>query len=198
MAEFSDIFNRVQGYRERVNSARPPGMEGYGGRLDSVRNAYYQRLEQERLAAEQANAAKWFGAAARGGGGFGGGGGTGVAARPGAAPASMNEIQKYAALQASKKYGWKGPQWDALYDLVRRESGWRPGADNPTSSAWGLFQFIESTSRNYGIPHGRASWQQQVDAGLRYIYDRYKSPAQALKHWQARVPINGRDVGHWY
>ena len=38
----------------------------------------------------------------------------------------------------------------------------------------------------------------QIEAGLRYITNRYGTPSAALAHWQRRVPINGRDVGHWY
>lgn len=101
------------------------------------------------------------------------------------------------AQRMAAERGWTGQEWDALVDLVQRESGWNPNAQNPTSTAYGLFQFLDSTRKNYGITRD-ASLQQQIDAGLRYIADRYRTPSGALAHWLARKPINGRDVGHWY
>ncbi|WP_103344059.1 phage tail tape measure protein [Amycolatopsis sp. CA-126428] len=83
------------------------------------------------------------------------------------------------------RYGWgSGPQWDALSWLISHESGWNPAAANPTSSARGLFQQMESI---YGpvsaFPAGQAEW------GLSYIASRYHDPLGAKSFWQAH---------HWY
>lgn len=119
-----------------------------------------------------------------------------VGAAP-SAPVDGDSVQRLVQSMAASQFGWSGPEWDALYDLVRRESGWNPNAQNPTSSAAGLFQFLDSTRRNYGITR-ESPLQDQVRAGLQYIADRYQSPTGALNHWLARKPINGRDVGNWY
>jgi len=75
-------------------------------------------------------------------------------------------------------------EWACLDRLVFAESGWKPDAQNPTSSAYGLFQFLDSTWRAVGAkktadPHG------QIDAGLRYIRSRYGSVCAAWDFWRA-------------
>ena len=42
------------------------------------------------------------------------------------------------------RYGWgAGSDWSALDWIIQRESGWNPGAKNPRSTAFGLFQFLD-------------------------------------------------------
>ena len=36
--------------------------------------------------------------------------------------------------------GWVGKQWQCLHDLIHNESRWNMTADNPESTAYGLFQ----------------------------------------------------------
>jgi hypothetical protein len=44
------------------------------------------------------------------------------------------------------QYGWgSGAEWDSLYRVVMRESGFRNTAQNPTSTAYGMGQFLDST-----------------------------------------------------
>lgn len=75
--------------------------------------------------------------------------------------------------------GWTGAQWKALDNLVSKESGWNPKADNPTSSAAGLFQKMTSIHGPLeGSVQGQAKW------GLNYIEDRYGNPAKAWSFWQ--------------
>lgn len=108
------------------------------------------------------------------------------------APGNINQVQSTVRNMAAQM-GWTGGEWDALYRLVMNESGWRPNAANPTSSARGLFQkMINLHGPIESTVEGQARW------GLDYIRRRYGSPSRALAHWQARVPIGGRDVGHWY
>lgn len=80
--------------------------------------------------------------------------------------------------------------WPALDQLIYHESSWNPYADNPTSSAYGLFQFLNSTRANYGIGLN-ASIADQIRTGLQYIMDRYGDPNNAWAMWQSRSP-------HWY
>jgi murein DD-endopeptidase MepM/ murein hydrolase activator NlpD len=94
---------------------------------------------------------------------------------PGGSDEVKDEVRAVAA-----KYGWdKGSEWDALDWVISHESGWNPNADNPSSSAAGLFQ--KMTSIHGALENtvaGQAKW------GLNYIKDRYGDPLGAKRHWQ--------------
>jgi TP901 family phage tail tape measure protein len=88
-------------------------------------------------------------------------------------------------------FGWgSGDQWGALYQLVMHESGFRSNAQNPTSTAYGLFQFLNSTWAGVG-GHKTADPTLQTIYGLRYIKQAYGDPIRAWRAWQSRSP-------HWY
>lgn len=87
-------------------------------------------------------------------------------------------FQKASSL-AGRMFGWGGNQLGALRELVNRESGWNPTAQNPTSTAFGLFQFLDSTWAGTGI-RKTTDPVRQIIAGLRYIRKRYGSPLAAL------------------
>ncbi|WJN63307.1 hypothetical protein [Streptomyces phage phiScoe54] len=91
---------------------------------------------------------------------------------------------------AAAKRGWTGAEWTALEDLWTRESGWNPHAQNPTSTAYGIAQFLDSTWASYGIDK-TSDAARQIEAGLRYIEARYGKPSAALAFWLNRYP-------HWY
>lgn len=98
--------------------------------------------------------------------------------------ASRDELKAYVAQQAAG-FGWTGDQITALEELVARESSWRPWADNPSSTAFGLFQFLRQTAIDYGMDHPDRNGvtptvEAQVAAGLQYIDDRYGTPSDAL------------------
>ena len=95
---------------------------------------------------------------------------------------NASNIQEYARKLARQMFG--PGQWDDLNALVSQESGWNPQADNPTSTAYGLFQFLDSTRENYGLPLN-ANPRRQVRAGLDYILDRYGDPEDAWDFHQA-------------
>lgn len=77
----------------------------------------------------------------------------------------------------------------ALIQLVRHESGFRPDAKNPTSTAFGLFQFLDNTWSSYlrEVPYGTRDPYWQAVGGFRYIEQRYGTPERAWAFWQATV-----------
>lgn len=89
--------------------------------------------------------------------------------------------------------GWTGIQWQALEWLVEHESSFNNLAQNPTSTAFGLFQFLDSTWGSVGgYKTSDASLQTQF--GLKYIAQRYGNPVNAKAFWQAH---NWYDSGGW-
>ena len=84
------------------------------------------------------------------------------------------------ALAAGRGWGG-GDQWNALDWIIQHESGWNPQAKNPTSSAYGLFQFLSGTQRQYGYGRDVIS---QAQGGMRYIGDRYGTPTAAKAFWE--------------
>jgi len=106
------------------------------------------------------------------------------------APTDLSAMQALVRTVAAQR-GWgSGSQWDALYQLVQHESGFNPNAQNPTSSAYGLFQFLNSTWGSVGASKTSDPWGQTT-AGLRYIANAYGSPQAAWSAWLSRSP-------HWY
>jgi murein DD-endopeptidase MepM/ murein hydrolase activator NlpD len=93
---------------------------------------------------------------------------------------------------AMKQFGWGG-QWSALKQLVSHESGFNPRAQNPTSSAYGMFQFLNSTWAGVG-GHKTSDPRLQALYGMKYIKQRYGSPNSAWDFWQKH---NWYDVGEW-
>lgn len=80
-------------------------------------------------------------------------------------------------------YGWDtGRHWDALSKLIGKESSWDPNAQNDTSTAYGLFQFLNSTWGSYGAKTSDPAGQAR--AGLKYIQDRYGDPEKAWAFWK--------------
>ena len=78
-----------------------------------------------------------------------------------------------------------------LCQIIIHESSWRTNARNPSSGAFGLFQFLPSTWRAYlpEVPYGNTSAYWQAVGGYRYIRARYGNPTNAWNFWQAH---------HWY
>lgn len=75
--------------------------------------------------------------------------------------------------------GWTGAQWDAYDQLVMKESGWNPNAQNPTSTAYGIGQFLDSTWKGYGAK--TSDPKLQIGYMLDYITQRYGDPQKALQ-----------------
>lgn len=103
---------------------------------------------------------------------------------PGGTPELNRQLGKLMAAQR----GWTGDQWYCLDKFIQRESGWIHTAKNPTSTAYGIFQFLNST---WGLVGARKTSDPagQIEAGLDYVQSRYKTPCGAWSFWQKN---------HWY
>ena len=95
-----------------------------------------------------------------------------------AQPVASEDIYQYAERRCSETFG--DGYYQDLYELVTRESGWNENAQNPTSTAYGLFQFLNSTWAGTGIDKTDDP-RSQVEAGLLYISNRYDDPTGALR-----------------
>lgn len=91
-------------------------------------------------------------------------------------------FQKYAAEKLSAQ-GFGPEEIGALITLWNKESGWNPNADNPTSTAYGIAQFLDGTWAGTGYKRTSDPFKQ-IDAGLTYIANRYGSPSKALQFHQ--------------
>lgn len=86
----------------------------------------------------------------------------------------------------AKEYGWgEGKQWEALSWIIQKESGWRVDAQNPKSTAYGLFQWLDSTRKAYNCPK-TTDVAIQTHCGIKYIKARYKTPLEAKKFHQSK------------
>lgn len=82
-------------------------------------------------------------------------------------------------------FGWSSTAEQAAIDyLLMRESGYNNLAQNPTSTAFGMFQFLNSTWGGYGVPKTSDPTAQTV-AGGRYLAARYGDPINAAAHERA-------------
>ncbi|TFV71866.1 lytic transglycosylase domain-containing protein, partial [Blastococcus sp. CT_GayMR19] len=86
---------------------------------------------------------------------------------------------------AMGKLGGSGSEFTCLENLWGKESGWNPNAQNPSSTAYGIAQFLNSTWAGTGIAKTSDGYRQ-IDAGLIYIQNRFGSPCGAWAHSQAK------------
>ena len=91
--------------------------------------------------------------------------------------ASSGSYQDYALAQL----GGDSSEMSCLESLWGKESSWNPDAQNPSSSAYGIPQFLDSTWKGTGIAKTSDGYRQ-IDAGLIYIDSRYGSPCGAWSH----------------
>lgn len=89
------------------------------------------------------------------------------------------EQNRQIVMDLARQRGWSTPELlNALDQLVMKESGYKNTAQNPTSSAYGMFQFLNSTWGPYGPKTDDPRLQAQY--GLEYIARRYGDPGRAL------------------
>jgi hypothetical protein len=95
-------------------------------------------------------------------------------------------INKALGLSIAASMGYAS-QFPAIDFIFSHESGWRNTAQNPTSTAYGIPQFLNATWAQYG---GKTSDPAtQIRDGIRYMKDRYGSPNAAAAFWKSH---------HWY
>lgn len=91
-------------------------------------------------------------------------------------PHGNNDYNRGVVQRMAAERGWTGGEWDALYRLVMKESGFDAGAANPNSDARGMFQkMINMHGPIESTPEGQTQW------GLDYIARRYGTPSAALQ-----------------
>lgn len=90
--------------------------------------------------------------------------------------------------------GWTGAQLNALLDVENREAGFNMTAQNPSSGAYGLAQFINGPSEYAQYGGNSTTAQGQITAMLNYISQRYGSPEGA---WAHEVNYGWYDKGGW-
>lgn len=87
------------------------------------------------------------------------------------------------AKQIAQKYGWAtGTQWNDFVKVENREASWNMNAQNPTSTAFGLAQFLGGKQEYYQYGGNPNTAQGQLTAMFNYIKQRYGSPAGAWKN----------------
>lgn len=83
---------------------------------------------------------------------------------------------------------WDEEQVEAMLEIAWKESRFNQLDQNPTSTAYGAWQFLDATWQYYGIEKTDDGLLQTI-AAVRYIEDRYGSSIEA---WQFHE-LNG-----WY
>ena len=80
------------------------------------------------------------------------------------------------------------PHWGPiLTEIIKRESGFNPTAKNPTSTAYGYAQFLNSTRSAYEKKTG-LNYNDPVNQIImmaQYVKDRYGTPQNALNFWNS-------------
>ena len=72
-------------------------------------------------------------------------------------------------------------EYEALHELIDRESKWDSDAQNPRSTAYGLAQFVDKTWDLVEIEKS-ADYRIQLIAAQKYVMMRYGSWVKALEH----------------
>ena len=90
-----------------------------------------------------------------------------------------DSIKMYALSAVRAEFG--ADQWIYFGDLVNRESGWKPDAQNPTSSAMGLGQFLDSTWERVDCIKSFDPYYQ-IDCMVGYVALFYENPQRAIVH----------------
>jgi hypothetical protein len=90
--------------------------------------------------------------------------------------------------------GWSGTQWDALFQLWQRESGWNRLARNPSSGAYGIPQALPASKMGPAANPPTSSAAAQIAWGLGYIASVYGNPVAA---WAHETRFGWYDQGGW-
>ncbi|MGE5285856.1 MAG: transglycosylase SLT domain-containing protein [Micromonosporaceae bacterium] len=101
------------------------------------------------------------------------------------APSQPSGSPQQIASAMLASFGWGQDQFSCLDALWAHESGWNPGATNPSSGAYGIPQALPGSK----MASAGSDWQTnpatQIRWGLGYIKSLYGSPCGAWSHEQA-------------
>lgn len=162
--------SNFQTYYQQMNTVTDIGNQQTGAA--AARNAFraMQALQQAQAAQQTSRVSGGStGSSRTSGGGMAFGGNI---------PSNPQANFRYAQ-QVAPQFGWSGKELNAWYTLGMKESGWRNTAQNPTSTAYGIGQFLNSTWAGVGMQK-TSNPQKQVLAMAKYIRNRYGSPSRAL------------------
>lgn len=98
------------------------------------------------------------------------------------ASAAQNQATAKQVLDQMGLSSWtSGQEWEDLVSLWNQESGWNSNAQNPTSTAYGIAQFLNTTWATVGGTK-TSDPATQIKDGIEYIEQRYGSPSMAWAH----------------
>ena len=101
----------------------------------------------------------------------------------GISSAGVSNSSAEAALRsAAAKMGWTGAEWTALFDVEMREAGFSLTAQNPSSGAYGMAQFINGAGEYAQYGGNSTTAAGQATAMVNYIAQRYGTPEAAWAH----------------
>ena len=109
-------------------------------------------------------------------------GGTSVRAATG----TKAEYQAYAKNLCINTYGWTENDFNCLVKLWERESHWNPNAHNKSSGAHGICQALPASKINSKSSDYITNYKTKIHWGLKYIKNRYGTPANAWAHSQQK------------
>lgn len=80
--------------------------------------------------------------------------------------------------------GWNTTDYNAIVNIIIKESGFNPNSVNKTSGACGLFQAHPCNKAIKQYPDYMTNYKSQIDWGIKYIKGRYGTPTKAWNFWQ--------------
>ncbi len=104
-----------------------------------------------------------------------------VAWAPPAVTPDPGSAQAYAAGAVAAR-GWPTSEFDCLYALWARESGWRVNAYNASSGAYGIPQALPGSKMATAGADWETNAATQIEWGLGYVSGRYGTPCGAWAH----------------
>lgn len=99
-----------------------------------------------------------------------------------AATQIQGSTAEQAAAELIQESGWPDSEYQCLYSLWDRESGWDVTAANATTGAYGIPQALPGSKMATAGPDWQTSAITQIRWGLGYIRDTYGSPCAAWWH----------------
>lgn len=96
------------------------------------------------------------------------------------------EYQAYAKNLCINTYGWTENDFNYLVKLWERESNWNPNAHNKSSGAHGICQALPASKMASEGSDYMTNYKTQIRWGLKYIKNRYGTPANAWAHSQQK------------